>query len=352
MKKIVFKMFLALIPLFIYLAVFISFEPNNYFGLQNNAGNNSPIARIRQYQAQPENTIVLGDSRMAHFDMQLAGETANTNISNVAYGGAGIHESIDEFYFLYSENPDIENVIFGVSFYTLNLAYNPVNRMETVQTQLENPVAYIFNLEYNVNTLTVIKDRISYALRGEQYDDVLATAEHTYNDYNDDEGELLFRKDLVDYAVTLYTNCAKEGTAALPQRIYSKEGELENAREIISYIESNITKQDSKFAINTSAIEELEQLAQFCKDSNINLTFVLAPMDESVEQLVCKPLGIDEDMKQAIIALENTGAQVLNYEWEKLYSFDNTQFYDGFHLDVIYGLPDWTVDLFTSVQLQ
>ncbi len=352
MKKIVLKILLALVPLYLYLAVFISFEPNNYFGVQNNSSTNSPIARIRAYQAQPENTIILGDSRMAHFDMQLVSETANTSVSNAAYGGAGIHESIDEFYVLYDINPNIENVIFGVSFYTLNEAYSPVNRMETVQTQLKNPIAYIFNLEYNVNTLTVIQDRISYALRGEQYDDVLATATYTQQDYNDTEGELEFRKDLVDYAVTLYTNCANGGTSAITQRIYSTDGQLENAREITDYIQNSITPENSKFTLNTKALDQLAQLAEFCENNSINLTFVLPPMEESVRKLVCEPLGIDEDMQEAITALENTPAQVLNYEWEQLYTFNDTQFYDGFHLDVVYGLPDWTKDLFEKVAIK
>ncbi len=349
MKKMFIKLALAILPVAIYLAIFIAFEPNNYFNLKQNSSTNSPIARIRAYEADMQSTIILGDSRMAHFDMELAQTTAGTDISNVAYGGAGLAESIDEFYYLYSLNPDIENVIFGLSFYTLNKNYNPVNRMQTVETQLKNPVAYIFNLEYNVNTITVLTQRISYALRGEEYDDVLATAQHTQEEYEDKQGELSHRKDLIDYAVTLYTNCADGGTAILPKREYSENSELLNAREITDFISQNITADDTKFEINEQELDNLLKLAQFCEQNEISLTFVLPPMDDSVRELVCEPLGIDIAMQSALSSLGNSGAQVLDYEWDNAPNYDDTAYYDGFHLDVVYGLPQWTQQLFSEV---
>ncbi len=349
MKKFTLKLALAFLPVALYLAVFIAFEPNNYFNLKQNSSTNSPIARIRAYEADMQNTVILGDSRMAHFDMELVETTAGRGVSNVAYGGAGLAESIDEFYYLYEQNPNIENVIFGLSFYTLNKNYNPVNRMETVETQLKNPVAYVFNLEYNVNTITVLTQRISYALRGEQYDDVLATAQHTAGEYEDEQGALPYRNNLIDYAVTLYTNCADGGTSVLPQREYTDDGTLINAREITDFIEQNISEEHSKFAVNEQELQNLLTLAQFCADNGIALTFVLPPMDESVRGLVCEPLGIDTAMQSALETLSQSGATVLDYEWNSAPNYADTAFYDGFHLDVVHGLPQWTQTLFSEV---
>ena len=183
MKKILPKLCLALAPIFIYLAVFVAFEPNNYFGLRKNGSDNSPISRIRAYENAPKSAIILGDSRMAHFDMALVNETAGREYANVSYGGASLEESIDEFYYLYKKFPQIDKVVFGVSFYTLNLNYRTANRMATLETQLENPAAYVFNLEYNINTLTVISDK----LRG--LPDIEETAEHTSDEYVDANGK-------------------------------------------------------------------------------------------------------------------------------------------------------------------
>ncbi len=267
----------------------------------------------------------------------------------MAYGGAGLEESIDEFYYLYSLNPEIDTVVFGLSFYTLNSAYNPVNRMQTVETQLENPIAYIFNLEYNINAVTVMADRISYALRGLPYDDVIASATYEDGDY-EENGELLsHRRNLIDYAATLYTNCADGGTSILPARQYDENSQLVNAKELSDFMLNEISKEDSKFSINETALEELLLLADFATQNNIDLIYVLPPMDDSVKELVCKPLGIDEDMQEALVALETSGAYLLNYEWTDSINFTNEHFYDGFHIDVLNGLPEYTNLLFSEV---
>lgn len=308
MKKILPKLCLALAPIFIYLAVFVAFEPNNYFGLRKNGSDNSPISRIRAYENAPKSAIILGDSRMAHFDMALVNETAGREYANVSYGGASLEESIDEFYYLYKKFPQIDKAVFGVSFYTLNLNYRTANRMATLETQLENPAAYVFNLEYNINTLTVISDK----LRG--LPDIEETAEHTCDEYVDANGnKLQFRQGLLDYAGTLQSVCAG-------------------------------------YAINEAALEKLLEMADFCRENGVDLTIVLPPMDESVRVLVCEPNGIDTAMQPALAAIKASGAQVLDYEWQHAPSYPDTAYYDGFHLDTRHGLPDFTKTLFSEVK--
>ena len=349
MKKILPKLALALLPVALYLAFFLTFEPNNYFGLHASGSDNSPIARIRAYQAAPANAVILGDSRMAHFDMALVNKTSGRTFSNVAYGGAGLEESIDEFYFLYGQNPEIDTVVFGLSFYTLNAAYKPVNRMKTVETQLANPAAYVFNLEYNINALTVAKDKLTAALRGAPYTDAEETAEHAQSEYHDAAGALPFRADLIDYAATLYANCAAEGASALPARVYATDGALQNARDIAQAAVCK-TPAQSKFAVDEAALDALCSLADFCREHGVSLTLVLPPMDASVRALVCEPLGIDAAMAPALKALAATGAQLLDYEWAEDPAYPDTAYYDGFHLDTRHGLPQWTKTLFSEVQ--
>ena len=45
------------------------------------------------------------------------------------------------------------------------------------------------------------------------------------------------------------------------------------------------------------------------------------------------------------------GFALLDYEWGgSCIENDDTQFFDGFHLDEKYGLPDWTRQLFTELR--
>lgn len=303
------KLALALLPVAAWLCFFIAFEPNDYFGLRGEGSLNAPVSRIRAYENDMTDNVILGDSRMAHFDMELVEEVSGEAWSNVSYGGASLDESIDEFYYLYELNPDIQNVVFGVSFYTLNNNYRTVNRMATVKTQLENPAAYLFNLEYNINALTVFKDEVLLGLP-----DVEETAEHTPDEYVDENGGALpFRSDLIDYA------------------------------------ENSLAPVCENYAVNEAALERLLELAAFCEEHGVNFTVVFPPMDESVRVLVAQPNGIDDTMADVLARLADAGVRVLDYEWENDPGYPDTAYYDGFHLDTVHGLPEWTKTLFTEV---
>lgn len=303
------KLALALLPVAAWLCFFIAFEPNDYFGLRGEGSLNAPVSRIRAYENDMTDNVILGDSRMAHFDMELVEEVSGEAWSNVSYGGASLDESIDEFYYLYELNPNIQNVVFGVSFYTLNNNYRTVNRMATVKTQLENPAAYLFNLEYNINALTVFKDEVLLGLP-----DVEETAEHTPDEYVDENGGALpFRSDLIDYA------------------------------------ENSLAPVCENYAVNEAALERLLELAAFCEEHGVNFTVVFPPMDESVRVLVAQPNGIDDTMADVLARLADAGVRVLDYEWENDPGYPDTAYYDGFHLDTVHGLPEWTKTLFTEV---
>lgn len=277
---------------------------------------------------------------MVHFDMALVNEVSAHTWSNVAYGGASLEESIDEFYYLYEQNPNIQRVVLGLSFYTVNSNYQTSNRMKTLKTQLENPAAYVLNLEYTLNTLTNFYNVISHQ------PDVLETAKHTAADYKQAGQPLLFRKDLIAYAATLYGNCAKAGV--LPSAVSAADGTLVNAREMQEAMLAR-TSEDSKFSVNEAALAKLLKMADFCAEKGIELTFVFPPMDQSVRTLVCEPLGIDTAMVSVLEALKASGARVLDYEWTDVPDYPDTAFYDGFHIDVVHGMPQYTRELFGEV---
>ena len=81
----------------------------------------------------------------------------------------------------------------------------------------------------------------------------------------------------------------------------------------------------------------------------MNFTVVFPPMDESVRVLVAQPNGIDDTMADVLARLADAGVRVLDYEWENDPGYPDTAYYDGFHLDTVHGLPEWTKTLFTEV---
>ena len=287
MKNILKKLALLAIPVVVWLAVFVAFEPNNYFGLKASAGSSQPVARVRAYQQNPGTHLILGDSRLAHFDMDLVAEVSGESWQNLSFGGASLKETLDLADYVLDSGHPVDTLLMGLSFYTLNEGYN-TDRFAQLEETLNNPLAYCLNLEYNVNALTVLMDTV----RGTP--DAIESGDWVASDYLADDGTVL----------------------------------------------------------NTEQLDRLHALGERCAAEGVRLVVVLPPMADNVRTEVCDVYGITEAMETDVLptlrAWSEAGAfTLLDYEWAgSCITDDDTQFYDGFHLDERYGLPDWTAQLF------
>ena len=308
MKNILKKMALLAIPVVLWFVFFLAFEPNNYFGLKASATSSQPVARVRAYQQEPGTNLILGDSRLAHFDMQLIDSLTRQTWQNLAFGGASLKETLDlADYVLDSGNP-VDTMLVEVSFYTLNAGYN-TDRFAALEKTLNNPLAYCFNLEYNVNALTVAMD----TLRGTP--DTIESGDWVESDYLADDGTILpLHRKLYDYTATITPRC-------------------------------------KSWALNTDQFERLRALAERCQAEGVRLVVVLPPMAGNVRTEVCDEFGITDVMQDTVLPALGEwageyGFTLLDYEWGgSVITDDDTQFFDGFHLDEKYGLPEWTEEL-------
>ena len=312
MKHILKNLALLAIPVLVWLAVFIAFEPNNYFGLKSSAGSSQPVARVRAYQQDPGTNLILGDSRLAHFDMELVDEVSGQTWQNLSFGGASLKETLDLADYVLASGHPVDRLLVGLSFYTLNEGYN-TDRFAQLEETLENPLAYCLNLEYNVNALTVLMD----TLRGTP--DTIESGDWVESDYLAEDGTLLpLHRKLYDYPATITPKCRD-------------------------------------WSLNTEQLDRLHQLGETCADRGVELIVVLPPMADNVRTQVCDEFGISDAMENEVLptlrAWSAEGAfTLLDYEWgANCITDDDTQFYDGFHLDERYGLPDWTMELFTDL---
>lgn len=312
MKHILKNLALLAIPVLVWLAVFVAFEPNNYFGLKSSAGSSQPVARVRAYQQDPGTNLILGDSRLAHFDMELVDEVSGQTWQNLSFGGASLKETLDLADYVLASGHPVDRLLVGLSFYTLNEGYN-TDRFAQLEETLENPLAYCLNLEYNVNALTVLMD----TLRGTP--DTIESGDWVESDYLAEDGTLLpLHRKLYDYPATITPKCRD-------------------------------------WSLNSEQLDRLHQLGETCADRGVELIVVLPPMADNVRTQVCDEFGISDAMENKVLptlrAWSAEGAfTLLDYEWgANCITDDDTQFYDGFHLDERYGLPDWTVELFTDL---
>lgn len=309
MKCIVKKLALLSVPVWLWLAFFVAFEPNNYFGLKSGSGSSQPVARVRAYEQAPGQNLIIGDSRLAHFDMDLIEETSGEKWQNLAFGGASLRESIDLAEFVLDSGHEADNILLALSFYTLNTGYD-TDRFSALEETLTNPLAYCLNLEYNVNALTVFLDTV----RGTP--DTVESGDWGPADYLDDAGQTLpLHRRLYDYPALIAPRC-------------------------------------QNWTLNEAQLARLPALAARCREAGVALTVVLPPMAANVRTEICDRYGITPVMEDTVLPRlaawgEEYGYTLLDYEWGgSCVTDDDAQFFDGFHLDEKYGLPDWTRQLF------
>lgn len=301
------KLGLFLLPLLIYFTVFIIFEPYNYFGLQNNATESDQVIyRVRQFVNDPQDAIILGDSRMAHMDMAQVEALTGRRFSNLAFGGAAENEMIDLCEFAMERNPDIDTVYLEVGFYTLNARYDK-NRVSNIETIVTNPLAYLFNFDYNIEMLNRIRLRLQGAYLGVEnetaVDPVTGELKYTEADYHDENGNPLpYRRQLMDY------------------------------NEVIRPVCTN-------YSINEEVLQRLVDLAAVCEERGVELHFVLPPVADSVYNEIIVGMGIEPQLAAAVETLRATGADVIDLEYAGRPALADYMFFDGFHVDTTLALP-------------
>lgn len=312
MLHILKRLALLLTPVYLWLAFFVAFEPNNYFGLKADTDSSQPVARVRAYQQEPGSRLIIGDSRLAHFDMDLVGEVSGQEWQNLAFGGASLRESLDLADFVLDSGNEVEEILFELSFYTVNANYD-TDRFSALEETLNNPLAYCLNLEYNVNALTMFMNTVNNT------PDTIESGDWGPADYFDEEGNAIpVHWKLYQYPSLIDSKC-------------------------------------SSWSVNEEELLRLGELARRCNEEGVELTIVLPPMAEIVLTEVCEKYAIDEKMQADVLPLLQEwsgeyGCTVLDYEWGgSCITDDDTQFFDGFHLDEKYGLPDWTRQLFTEM---
>ena len=324
MGKILKKLALLFVPVALYFAFFLYFEPNNYFGLKESAAGTAPIGRVKAFAQDPHTHLILGDSRLAHFDMDEVAEWGGEGWQNLAFGGASLRETLDLLEYCLETQPDTSQILLEVSFYTLNAKYD-TDRMSALQDTLDNPLAYLFNLEYNVNAFTSFRNWLIWqgqVRRGETTDTWAQAQQETETADWPEEDYIL-----------------EDGTRS---PLHKK------LREYVQIIDPVITG----WSVNEKQLARLRDAMEECSRRGIRLTLVLPPMHESVTEL-CRQKGIEEGMAPVLeelyaLADQLDGVEVLDYEWGGIpLELEEWQYFDGFHLDTEKGLPLFTQDLFS-----
>ncbi|KYG64165.1 hypothetical protein AZI87_13025 [Bdellovibrio bacteriovorus] len=275
MSKFIKKIFILFLPFSFLYSVFIINDYNNYWGFRRNFHSYKGIIiyRFRDYMRAPKKNIIIGDSRVAHFDEATAPYLKeDQSYSNLAFGGASMLESIEMFWWA-AKQQKLENVIMSISFYTMNKNYN-TNRFFERLKLAENPGKYLVNLEYFKLTLN----------------------------------DALFPIEATENPVASYETYRKYADA------------------INSVVADN-------YEINMTVLESLKNISEYCKKNNINLVFVTPPMHPSIWTSVVNQKKLFDEINFYKNYLAQLGPILDNETPNNLITLSHaSDFSDGFHL--------------------
>jgi hypothetical protein len=239
--------------------------------MENATRVNQALLAIVSFTKAPAPNILLGDSQMAHFDVNEIEAISQRPFSNLAYGGGTLAESIASFWYA-TRTVRLQSVYFGVSFYSF--IDNTRNRVSMAQHLVKSPVASFTNGDVLEATL----------------DDVL--------------GQFLHHT--VSYRPTV------EVATFWRQQL----GELARRRD--------------SFPPSASTLAQLAAVANYCATHGIAFTLVIPPQHEDVRRRIVA-LGMQkqyDDFKATVTALGTTYDCDVSNELTR----DAANFQDPFHM--------------------
>lgn len=149
------KNIIFILPLLIYIILFILFEPYNYWGMRKDLGDvSSAITIVRKVINNDCSNIILGNSRLATLntnDLNKAG-IVKEYWNNLALNGASITEQCAVFWYTV-KHKDVKKVCFPISFWDMNSVSEDANRFSLIMDLATDSKEYIFSSSTHRETL-------------------------------------------------------------------------------------------------------------------------------------------------------------------------------------------------------
>ena len=159
MRKLYLWVFAVMAPVLIYILVFFMNDPYNYFGISKENGDNSPlIAKMIDFRNNDYEAVIIGDSRIAHYDVGELSEQTGLNYVNMAYGGCMTEEMVNLLQWCIDndESNSLKEITIITSFYNMNTLLQQ-NRVNSTEKNIKSPLTYAFSLENAGAMLKLLK---------------------------------------------------------------------------------------------------------------------------------------------------------------------------------------------------
>ncbi len=297
--KILKKLALFCAPFLLALAFFVAFEPYDYWLLKGECrylcrGLNS----VRRMQTDECENIILGNSLMANLNEGYIDEVSGIDYDNLSYGGATMDEVIDQFWYAAGHN-ELRRVVIGLNFYIMNDNYRS-GRFAGIEEDGENAAEFVGDFGYWTEAIdsfrTIVQNGLADALGKESLrvavDDPSSLLQNTQPDMTRDaNGE---RANIVRYAGVIFN-------------------------------------QTENYAAGERYVEDLVEIAAYCEENDIELTFVMMNCHKLIWEKVVYSRRLEGYIDYYKKELKSC-AKVIDFEYDNEYSCNDEIFLDGFHM--------------------
>lgn len=299
LKKIVKKLILYCLPFLVLLGMFVAFEPYDYFGLRGGESEYlcKPLSSVRELLINHPENIVLGDSRMANLNMDLAEEISGEPYTMLGFGGAQTGELIELFWYA-TEHTELKKVVFGINLYSTIDEQGP-GRIPSIIEQAEDPAHFILHAGHWLGAINAAKTKIMNR--------VWTSLGHPER--------MTFPEDPTDYS----------RVQNIPQEMGEKYRlNLEEYRDLIrsNFGESPVVRQET--------VDKLIEVVEYCDANGIEIVFVYPPIHISIYELY-EELDILKEAEKYKGQLREI-APSIDFEFPNSFTENDDNFYDGYHL--------------------
>ncbi len=303
MKKFVFKLFLASIPLILYIVLFIGFEPYNYWGFKplKTGKWTTPLARVQEFKREPSQYIILGDSRMNHFDLDYVEELTGYRYANLSTGGQGLNLTM-ELYEWALQYVEPEKIVVDASFWQVQEGSSSPSASPVFYIA-DHPLEYVVTRDYVIDAfkelMKVFKEPASHEVKLSEEDLQIINIDTKYRD------------DLLEYTL------------------------------------GNILPNVRTYALSDENIEYLCSIAEDINARGGEILFVAPPVQECIWEYAIEPYNIENQIKQYKNVLLSNGT-IYDFEWKSEFAKNQDYFDDGFHFNGSVPYTLFTDSVFTG----
>jgi len=270
-------------PFLVYAALIVALDPFNYFGFSHlierdykvkTAGKlHYTLWKTLAFLEDPAPNVVFGDSRAALIDPEKAEALTGGRWFNFAYGGGTIPELEDTFFWA-TEHARLERVVIGLGLLNVNKSQSK-NRVTEAKAILANPLLYVTN--------RLVAKAAIYATISQLRGEAVAV-----------ERPPMSRDAFWRYQLG-------EATAA----------------------------HYRQFRYSTEYIERLREIADYCHEHGIELTFLIPPSHVDLQAKI-EEFGLEAENQRLRDDLRSMG-RVVDFDYPNDFTRDRENFSDPFH---------------------